>query len=97
VGGRVFLIGCVVSFQGGGACRGRWSSPRPENERGKKGTEKVVGKAAGDERIFIPGQGSGLVDEASPGAIPGAAAGECHVIHRYISDLVTFLSSTSIL
>jgi len=63
------------------------------------GKEKVVGKATGDERIFIPGQGSGLADEASPGAIPGAAAaGECHVIHRYISDLiVTFPSSTSIL
>jgi len=62
------------------------------------GKEKVVGKATGDERIFIPGQGSGLADEASPGAISGAAAGECHVIHRYISDLiVTFPSSTSIL
>ena len=27
-----------------------------------KGSERVVGKAAGDEHVFIPGEGPGLVD-----------------------------------
>jgi hypothetical protein len=67
-----------------GACRGGWSSPRPETRRGsyervkgeKKGKERVVGKAAGDERVFIPGRGSGLADEASSDAMPDVAGGE---------------------
>jgi hypothetical protein len=59
--------------------------------KGEKGKEKSCWKSGADERIFIPGQGLGLVDEASLGAIPEAAAGECGhgtakpngVIHRY--------------
>jgi hypothetical protein len=30
---------------------------------GTKGRERVVGKAAGDECVFIPGEGPGLADE----------------------------------
>jgi len=42
----------------------------------KKEKERVVGKAAGDERVFIPGRGVGVADEASLDAIPDTAGGE---------------------
>ena len=31
--------------------------------KGTKGSERVVGKAAGDECVFIPGERTGLADE----------------------------------
>jgi hypothetical protein len=43
---------------------------------GEKWKERVVGKAAGDERVFIPGRGPGLADEARSDTIPGAPGGE---------------------
>ena len=51
---------------------------------------RIVGKAAGDECVFIP-EGPGLADEVGCDAIPDAAGGEgghgaakLHgVIHRY--------------
>jgi hypothetical protein len=42
----------------------------------KKGRRELLEKAAGDERVFIPGRGCGLADEASSDAIPEAAGGE---------------------
>ena len=59
---------------------------------GGKWRERVVGKAAGDERVFIADRGVGLVDEASSDTIPDAAGGEGshgapkpdRVIHRCI-------------
>ena len=50
-----------LSGRGRGPCQGevelaetrRWSCE--ESERGGKWKERVVGKAAGDERVFIPG------------------------------------------
>jgi hypothetical protein len=39
--------------------------------KGTKGSERVVGKAAGDECVFIPGEGPGLADEVRSDAIPG--------------------------
>ena len=33
---------------------------KPKSEGGKKGRERVVGKAAGDECVFIPGEKAGL-------------------------------------
>jgi hypothetical protein len=33
--------------------------------KGEKGKERVVGKAAGDECVFIPGEGLGLADEVA--------------------------------
>jgi hypothetical protein len=44
--------------------------------KGTKGSERVVGKAAGDECVFIPGEGPGLADEVGSDAIPDAASGE---------------------
>jgi hypothetical protein len=38
--------------------------------------EGVVGKAAGGERVFISGRGSGWADEAGSDTIPDAAGGE---------------------
>jgi hypothetical protein len=43
---------------------------------GKKWRERVVGKAAGDERVFIAAAGSGCQMKASSNAIPDAAGGE---------------------
>jgi hypothetical protein len=56
------------------------------------GRERFVGKAAGDECVFIPGAGVGLADGVGPDAIPDAAGDEGGhgaakpegVIHRYI-------------
>jgi hypothetical protein len=42
--------------------------------RGKKGRERVAGKATGDECIFIPGEG--LADEVGFDAMPDVAGGE---------------------
>jgi hypothetical protein len=58
---------------------------------GNKREERVVGKAAGDECFFIPGERTGLADEVGSDAIPEAAGGEGGhgaakpdgVIHRY--------------
>ena len=52
----------------------RWSCE--ESKRGKKWKERVVGKAAGDERVFIPGRASELADGAPPTPIPATAGGE---------------------
>ena len=49
---------------------------RKVKSEGKKGREGVVGKAAGDECVFIPGEGPGLADEVGSDAIPDAAGGE---------------------
>jgi hypothetical protein len=38
--------------------------------------ESLFGKAAGNERVSIPGRGVPLADEASLDAIPDAAGGE---------------------
>ena len=43
---------------------------------GGKWRERAVGKAAGDERVFIPGPRVGLADEAGSDAMPDAAGGE---------------------
>jgi hypothetical protein len=61
---------------------------------GTKKRERVVGKAAGDECVFIPGEGTGQADEDGSDAMPDAAGGEGGhgaakpnpVIHRYISN-----------
>jgi hypothetical protein len=52
--------------------------------RGKKGRGGVVGKAAGDECVFIPGERPGLPDEVGFDAMPDAAGGEAvtGVVHR---------------
>jgi hypothetical protein len=42
----------------------------------EKGRQRVVGKAAGDERVFIPSRGVGVADEAGSDTIPNAAGGE---------------------
>ena len=42
--------------------------------RGTKGSERVVGKAAGDECVFIPGEGPGWQMKVGSDAIPDAAA-----------------------
>ena len=63
---------------------------------GKIGRERAVGKAAGDECVFIPGKRAGLADEVGSDAMPEAAGGEGGhgaakpngVIHRYVSKLV---------
>jgi len=44
--------------------------------KGTKGSEKVVGKTAGDEHVFIPGEGPGWQMEVGSDAIPDAAGGE---------------------
>ena len=66
-GGRAeaFIFPQAASYLsvGRGACRRRWSSPRPEerqgsyeeSERGKKGGREFLG----DERVFILGRESG--------------------------------------
>jgi hypothetical protein len=59
--------------------------------KGRKERERVAGKAAGDECVFIPGKGPGLADEVGSDAIPDAAGGEGGhgatkpdgVIHRF--------------
>ena len=66
--------------------QGRWERGREQNER-----ERVVGKAAGDECVFIPGGGPSWQMRSSD-TIPDAAGGEGGhgvarpdgVIHRYI-------------
>jgi hypothetical protein len=65
--------------------QGRWERGREQNER-----ERVVGKAAGDECVFIPGEGPSWQMRSSD-TIPDAAGGEGGhgvarpdgVIHRY--------------
>jgi hypothetical protein len=65
--------------------QGRWERGREQNER-----ERVVGKAAGDECVFIPGEGPSWQIKSSD-TIPEAAGGEGDhgaarpegVIHRY--------------
>jgi hypothetical protein len=49
----------------------RWERGREPKKR-----ERVVGKAAGDECVFIPGKRTGLADEVGSDAIPDAAGGE---------------------
>jgi hypothetical protein len=44
--------------------------------KGTKGSERGVGKAAGDECVFIPGEGTGLADEVGSDTIPDTAGGE---------------------
>ena len=44
--------------------------------KGTKGSERVVGKAAGDECVFITWRRTGLADEVGSDAIPDAAGGE---------------------
>ncbi len=39
-------------------------------KKGGKGTKRGVGKAAGDGRVFIPGE---LADEGGPDVMPNAA------------------------
>ena len=59
--------------------------------KGTKGSERVVGKAAGDECVFYTWRRTGLADEVGSDAIPDAAGGEDghgtakpdRVIHRY--------------
>jgi hypothetical protein len=34
--------------------------------KGTKGSERVIGKAAGDERVFIPGEGPGWQMRSGP-------------------------------
>jgi hypothetical protein len=56
--------------------------------KGTKGSERVVGKAAGDECDFIPGEGPDWQMRSGPDAIPDTAGGEVvtgphGVIHRY--------------
>ena len=56
--------------------------PVQERERReRRGKESGVGKAAGDERVFIAGGGSGLPDAAGGEGSTGAARPE-GVIHR---------------
>ena len=50
-----------------GAVQGRWERGREQKER-----ERDVGKAAGDECVFIPGERTELVDEVGD-TIPDAA------------------------
>jgi hypothetical protein len=68
-----------------GAVQGRWERGREQNER-----ERVVGKAAGDECVFIPGEGpswqiksSDTIPEAAGGEGDHGAARPDGVIHRY--------------
>jgi hypothetical protein len=44
--------------------------------KGTKGNERVVGKAAGDECVFIPAEGTRLADEVGSDTIPDTAGGE---------------------
>ena len=70
----------------GGPVGSKWSSVRPEARggrcrqvregKGTKGSERVVGKAAGDECVFIPGEGPGWQMEVGSDAIPDAAGSE---------------------
>jgi len=53
-----------LRHEGGGA--GRWERGREP----KKG--RVVGKAAGDECVLIPGEGQGWQMRSGPDAIPDA-------------------------
>ena len=43
---------------------------------GTKGRERVAGNAAGDECVFIPGEGPGWADEVGSDTIPDAAGGK---------------------
>ena len=66
--------------------QGRWERGREQNER-----ERVVGKAAGTECVFIPAEGPSWQMKSSD-TIPEAAGGEGGhgvakpdgVIHRYL-------------
>jgi hypothetical protein len=54
--------------------------------KGTKGSERVVGKAAGDERVFIAGEGpvgSDAIPDAAGGESGHGAAKPDGVIHRY--------------
>ena len=42
---------------------------------GRKGRERVAGKAAGDECVFIPSEGPGLADEFRSDAMPDRRGG----------------------
>jgi hypothetical protein len=61
-----------------------------------KEKERVVGKAAGDECVFITWRRTGLADEVESDAIPDMTGGEGGqraakpdgVIHRYISNIM---------
>jgi len=44
--------------------------------KGTKGSERVVGKAAGDECVFIPGEGPDWQMRSGPTPIPDTAGGE---------------------
>jgi hypothetical protein len=77
-----------------GARRGlRHEEAVQEDGRGEENKrERVVGKAAGDECVFISGEGPGWQMRSGSDAIPDAAGGEGGhgvakpdgVIHRYI-------------
>jgi hypothetical protein len=101
-----FPVAASYRFCGdrGGPVGSKWSSARIEVRGGRrrevregKGREQKRGrelweKAAGDECVFIPGEGPGLADEVGSDAIPNAAGGEGGhgaakldpVIHRYV-------------
>jgi hypothetical protein len=44
--------------------------------KGKRWRKRFIRKAAGDERVLIPGRGSGLVGKAGSDTIPNTAGGE---------------------
>jgi hypothetical protein len=44
--------------------------------KGTKGSERVVGKAAGHERVFIAGEGPDWQMRSGPTSIPDMAGGE---------------------
>ena len=56
-----------------------WERGREQNER-----ERVVGKAAGDECVFIPGEGpSWQIKSSDTIPEPAGVARPDRVIHRY--------------
>ena len=70
----------------------RWG-PVQQRERGvRKGVERTVGKASGDECVLYTSARVGLADEAGSDAMPDAAGSEAShetakpdaVIHRYV-------------
>jgi hypothetical protein len=70
----------------------RWGQVQ-QRERGvRKGVERTVGKASGDECVLYTSARVGLADEAGSGAMPDAAGSEAShetakpdaVIHRYV-------------
>jgi hypothetical protein len=56
--------------------------------KGTKGSERVIGKAAGDERVFIPGEGPGWQMRLGPTPYQTrqAARWSPKVMHRVTID-----------